>query len=59
MKPAFGEEFERPYTHTQVQKEMDSMLSAVSILLFFSSVSHVWVPVAKTTGPIAKKFVFS
>jgi hypothetical protein len=26
---------------------------------FFSSVAHVWVPGAKTTGPIAKKFGFS
>jgi hypothetical protein len=25
----------------------------------FSSVAHVWVPGAKTTGPIAKKFDFS
>jgi hypothetical protein len=25
----------------------------------FSSVAHVWVPGVKTTGPIAKKFVFS
>jgi hypothetical protein len=30
-----------------------------TILHFFSSVAHVWVPGAKTTGPIAKKFVFS
>jgi hypothetical protein len=26
---------------------------------FFNSVSHVWVSGAKTTGAIAKKFVFS
>jgi hypothetical protein len=26
---------------------------------FFSSVAHVWVPGAKTTGPIVKKFGFS
>jgi hypothetical protein len=26
------------------------------MLHFFSSVAHVWVPGAKTTGPIAKKF---
>jgi hypothetical protein len=26
---------------------------------FFSSVAHVWVPDAKTTGPIVKKFGFS
>jgi hypothetical protein len=29
------------------------------ILYFFNSVAHVWVPGAKTTGPIAKKFGFS
>jgi hypothetical protein len=26
---------------------------------FFSSVAHIWVPGAKTTGPIVKKFGFS
>jgi hypothetical protein len=26
---------------------------------FFSSVAHVWLPGAKTTGPIVKKFGFS
>jgi hypothetical protein len=26
---------------------------------FFSSVAHVWLPGAKTTWPIAKKFGFS
>jgi hypothetical protein len=30
-----------------------------SIVNVFSSVAHVWVPGAKTTGPIVKKFVFS
>jgi hypothetical protein len=25
----------------------------------FSSVAHIWVPGAKTTGPIVKKFGFS
>jgi hypothetical protein len=29
------------------------------IVYLFSSVAHVWVPGAKTTGPIAKKFGFS
>jgi hypothetical protein len=29
------------------------------MLYFFSSVAHVWVPGAKTTGLIVKKFVFS
>jgi hypothetical protein len=29
------------------------------IVHFFSSVAHVWVPGAKTTGLIAKMFVFS
>jgi hypothetical protein len=29
------------------------------IVNFFSSVAYVWVPGAKTTGPIAKKFGFS
>jgi hypothetical protein len=27
----------------------------MSIVHFFSSVAHVWVPGAKTTGPIVKK----
>jgi hypothetical protein len=30
-----------------------------TIVHFFSSVAYVWVPGAKTTGPIAKKFDFS
>jgi hypothetical protein len=30
----------------------------LNILYSFSSVVHVWVPGTKTTGPIAKKFVF-
>jgi hypothetical protein len=30
-----------------------------AILYFFSSVAHIWVPGAKTTGPIVKKFGFS
>jgi hypothetical protein len=29
-----------------------------SIVHFFSSVAHVWVPVAKTTGPIVKIWFF-
>jgi hypothetical protein len=29
-----------------------------TIIHVFSSVAHVWVPGAKTTGPIAKKFGF-
>jgi hypothetical protein len=28
------------------------------IVHFFSSVAHVWVPGAKTTGPIVEKVVF-
>jgi hypothetical protein len=31
----------------------------VSLVDFFSSVAHVWVPGAKTTGPIVEKFGFS
>jgi hypothetical protein len=31
----------------------------VPIVHFFSSVAHVWVPGAKTTGPITKMFGFS
>jgi hypothetical protein len=30
-----------------------------TIVNFFSYVAHVWVPGAKTTGPIVKMFVFS
>jgi hypothetical protein len=30
-----------------------------SKVIFFSSVAHFWVPGAKTTGPIVKKFGFS
>jgi hypothetical protein len=30
-----------------------------TIVNLFSSVADVWVPGAKTTGPIVKKFVFS
>jgi hypothetical protein len=33
-------------------------IAYTGVLHFFSSVAHVWVPGAKTTGPIAKKFVF-
>jgi hypothetical protein len=33
--------------------------SDIVLVHFFSSVAHVWVPGAKTTGPIVKKFVFS
>jgi hypothetical protein len=29
------------------------------IVIFFGSVAHVWVPGAKTTGPIVKKLVIS
>jgi hypothetical protein len=32
---------------------------AIPVVHFFSSVSYVWVPGAKTTGPITKKFGFS
>jgi hypothetical protein len=35
------------------------MREVIDILHFFSSVAHVWVPGAKTTGPIAKTFGFS
>jgi hypothetical protein len=31
----------------------------IAIVHFFSSVAHVWVLGAKTTGPIEKKFGFS
>jgi hypothetical protein len=33
--------------------------TTMTILHFFSSVAHVWVPGAKTTGPIAKKLCFN
>jgi hypothetical protein len=34
-------------------------MQQLSIVHFFSSVAHVWVLGAKTTGPIVKKFGFS
>jgi hypothetical protein len=35
------------------------ILVPLTIVHFFISVAYVWVRGAKTTGPIAKKFVFS
>jgi hypothetical protein len=34
-------------------------LTSVNYRPFFNSVAHVWVPGAKTIGPIVKKFGFS
>jgi hypothetical protein len=34
-------------------------MASVPIVHSFSSVTHVWIPGAKTTGPIVKKFGFS
>jgi hypothetical protein len=38
---------------------MNPLFHHQTILHIFSSVAHVWVLGAKTTGPIVKKFVFS
>jgi hypothetical protein len=38
---------------------MKMFLNLTNIVHFFSSVAHVWVPGAKTTGPIVKKFGFA
>jgi hypothetical protein len=40
--------------HQSIKSEQHS-----PIVHFFSSVAHVWVPGAKITGPIVKKFGFS
>jgi hypothetical protein len=49
-------------TSQQLLKNMDvpaQKQDSSAIGHFFSSVAHVWVPGAKTTGPIVIKFVFS
>jgi hypothetical protein len=37
---------------------MAALALHLSIVHFFSSIAHVWVPGAKTTGPIVKKVWF-
>jgi phosphoribosyl-AMP cyclohydrolase len=49
------EDYQKKYSdYNSVKQMFDS-----KIVHFFSSVAHVWVPGAKTTGPIVKMFGFS
>jgi hypothetical protein len=41
----------------RTQKDRSMLIN--SMVHLFSSVAHVWVPGAKSTGPIVKKFGFS
>jgi hypothetical protein len=51
---------ERPIFRDLVQNICGKFQAKIhSIVHFFSSVAYVWVPGAKTTGPIVKKFGFS
>jgi hypothetical protein len=60
QKPEIGLKIKsHPKTaHEMYTEYYPSQFSFLSILYSFSSVAHVWVPGAKTTGPIAKSLVF-
>jgi hypothetical protein len=47
------------FTSINVCELVEFLMIKTIIVIFFSSVAHVWVRGANTTGPIVKKFGFS